>query len=212
MRRLSTPILHLASASPRRSALLRQIGITHEVRPVDVDESLLAQESPERYVQRLALTKAQRLWSRLEHSERQAVLGADTSVALEDQILGKPGDQAEGKRMLQSLSGRTHQVLTAVALCHSQGSAVRLSISDVTFRRLEPEEIDAYWRTGEPIDKAGGYAIQGAAALFVERIAGSYSGIVGLPLFETGELLKMIGWSLASRTADIMSTAAGAGE
>jgi septum formation protein len=197
MRSPSKPLIVLASASPRRSALLTQIGVEHRVMPVDIDESALAVESPAVYVQRLAAAKAEHLWSQLPPSDRLPVLGADTSVALGEQILGKPLDRADGIRMLRLLSGRTHQVLTAVALRWEHACEVRLNVSHVSFRSLEDAEIEAYWSSGEPSDKAGGYAIQGAAALFIERIAGSYSGIVGLPLYETGELLKIIGWSLS---------------
>jgi septum formation protein len=120
------------------------------------------------------------------------VLGADTAVVLDAQILGKPQDETDCVRMLGLLSGRTHQVFTAVALRASTCQA-RVNVSEVTFRKLSDEEIRRYWRSGEPADKAGGYAVQGRAALFIERIAGSYSGIMGLPLFETGELLAAIG-------------------
>jgi len=190
-------LIYLASASPRRSALLAQIGVEHQVRAVDVDEQILPGETPAQYVTRLAIAKAQTLWSRLVdveggNPEGVAVLGCDTSVAIGNEILGKPRDRAHGREMLEQLSGRTHQVYTAVALRTAAGCDSRLSISDVTVRTLTMDEIDAYWLTGEPVDKAGGYGIQGAAALFIERISGSYSGIVGLPLYETGELLKMI--------------------
>lgn len=188
----SNPLIYLASASPRRSALLAQIGVAHQVRAVDVDERVEPGETPAQYVRRLAMAKAQTLWSRLDDTLGVAVLGSDTSVAIGDEILGKPRDRVHGLQMLQQLSGRTHQVYTAVALRSSAGCECRLSVSDVTVRTLLPDEMDAYWLTGEPVDKAGGYGIQGAAALFIERISGSYSGIVGLPLYETGELLKMI--------------------
>ena len=192
----SKPLIWLASASPRRSALLKQIGIAHEVRPVDLDESANAGESPADYVMRLARAKAQALWSRLTREQRLPVLGSDTTVALGNDVLGKPQDREDGLRMLRALSGRTHQVYTAVALQHARGCEVRLSVSDVTMKTLSEDEIAAYWETGEPADKAGAYGIQGQAALFIERIAGSYSGIVGLPLYETGELLRMIGITL----------------
>jgi len=192
----SKPLIYLASASPRRSALLTQVGISHTVRPVDIDETWSAGESPERYVARLAAQKAEALWHQLGSHERLPVLAADTSVAIEGEILGKPRDRQDGERMLRRLSGRTHRVYTAVALRHSRGSEARLSVSEVAFRPLEDAEITAYWDTGEPADKAGGYAVQGIAALFIERIAGSFSGIMGLPLFETGEMLRAIGWRL----------------
>lgn len=197
MRSPSKPLLILASASPRRSALLTQLGIPHRVMPVDIDESALTAEGPAAYVQRLAAAKAECLWSQLSSSDRMPVLGADTSVAAGGRILGKPRDADDCTDMLRSLSGRTHQVLTAVALHWEHGREVRLSVSDVTFRRLDDAEIAAYWASGEPADKAGAYAIQGRAAAFIERITGSYSGIVGLPLFETAELLTRVGWSLS---------------
>jgi septum formation protein len=190
------PLILLASASPRRSALLTQIGVEHQVRPVDIDERIQPGEAPAQYVRRLAIAKAETLWSRLMEQDRQPVLGSDTSVALANEILGKPADRADGLQMLKRLSARTHQVYTAVALRHAAGCETRLSVSEVTFRALSRTEMEAYWRSGEPVDKAGGYAIQGQAALFIERIAGSYSGIVGLPLFETAELLHMIGYPL----------------
>lgn len=182
-------MIYLASASPRRSELLRQIGIAHEVRPVDVDESARAGEAPAQYVLRLAEEKAQALWSRLPEAARRPVLAADTTVALEGQILGKPVDAADARAILRRLAGQTHEVHTAVAVLHEGGAAARLSTSTVSFRDLSDAEIDWYWRTGEPADKAGAYAVQGKAAVFIRHIAGSYSGVMGLPLYETWELL-----------------------
>jgi septum formation protein len=189
----SNPLIYLASASPRRSALLEQIGVAHRVRPVDVDERALGGEIPDEYVRRLAVLKAETLWRDLPAAQRQPVLGADTAVVLEAEILGKPRDEQDCLQMLGKLSARTHRVFTAVALRGSTGCEARVNVSEVTFRRLAADEIRRYWETGEPADKAGGYAVQGRAALFIERIAGSYSGIMGLPLFETGELLAAIG-------------------
>jgi septum formation protein len=183
------PLIYLASASPRRSALLAQIGVAHQVAPVAVDESVASAETPEGYVTRLAALKADTLWRHLTEPERLPVLGSDTTVVVDNSILGKPANEPECVRMLQLLSGRTHQVLTAVALRSAASSDVRLSVSEVTFRELSMKEMRAYWRTGEPADKAGGYAVQGRAAIFISRLAGSYSGIMGLPLFETAELL-----------------------
>jgi nucleoside triphosphate pyrophosphatase len=188
----SNSLIYLASASPRRSALLDQIGVAHSVQPVDVDETARSGEAPAEYVRRLAVLKAETLWQKLAAPQRQPVLGADTAVVLDDQILGKPRDENDCVRMLTLLSGRTHQVFTAVALRASTCQS-RVNVSEVTFRELADEEIRRYWRSGEPADKAGAYAVQGRAALFIERIAGSYSGIMGLPLFETGELLTAIG-------------------
>ena len=189
---MGEPRILLASASPRRAELLRQVGIAHAVRPVDVDESVRAGEAPAAYVLRLAEAKAAALWRQLAPAERRPVLAADTTVALEGEIFGKPGTLAEARAMLGRLSGRTHAVHTAVALLHAHGSAARISSSTVTFRELTPAEIDWYWHTGEPADKAGGYAVQGRAAAFISHIAGSYSGIMGLPLFETWELLAPV--------------------
>jgi septum formation protein len=189
------PLIFLASASPRRSFLLTQIDVAHEIRPVDIDETYQSHESPAEYVYRLARTKAETLWNRLPASNRLPVLGADTTVALGAEILGKPKNREEELAMLRRLSGVTHQVYTGVALCSKQGTQLRLSVSDVMFRRLTDLEILAYWDSGEPADKAGGYAVQGRAAVFIERINGSYSGIVGLPIFETAELLAGIGWT-----------------
>jgi septum formation protein len=189
------PLIFLASASPRRSAWLTQIGVAHEIRPVDIDETIRAAESPAEYVYRLARTKAETLWERLSPADQLPVLGADTTVALGADILGKPADRAAELAMLRRLSGQTHQVYTAVAIRSATGTQMRLSVSDVTFRTLTDLEILAYWDTGEPADKAGGYAVQGRAAIFIERISGSYSGIVGLPVFETAELLQAIGWT-----------------
>lgn len=191
----SKPLILLASASPRRSALLTQIGVSHTVRPVDIDESVRPGEAPAEYVYRLARTKAEVLWDGLAVGDRLPVLGADTTVALGEHILGKPANSAELLQMLRRLSGRTHQVYTGVALRSERGVQLRLSVSDVTFRALTDIEIIAYWETGEPADKAGGYAVQGRAAMFIERIHGSYSGIMGLPLFETAQLLEEIGWN-----------------
>ncbi|HKR35995.1 MAG TPA: Maf family protein [Steroidobacteraceae bacterium] len=189
----SNLLIYLASASPRRSALLDQIGVAHRVQPVDVDERARTSEPPDQYVRRLAVLKAETLWQQLPSAERQPVLGADTAVVLDAEILGKPRDEQDCLRMLGLLSARTHQVFTAVALKASADCEARVNVSEVTFRRLAAEEIRRYWHSGEPADKAGGYAVQGRAALFIERIAGSYSGIMGLPLFETGELLAAIG-------------------
>jgi septum formation protein len=189
MRSPSNSLIYLASASPRRSELLTQIGVAHHVRPVDIDESQRAGEPPADYVVRLARTKADTLWNQLGAAERLPVLGSDTTVALGQDILGKPAGRDDGVAMLKRLSGRTHQVYTGVALRADAGLESRLSVSEVTFRELSEAEAEAYWSTGEPADKAGGYAVQGRAAVFIERIAGSYSGIMGLPLFETAELL-----------------------
>jgi septum formation protein len=197
----SNPLIYLASASPRRSALLTQIAVAHRIAPVAVDESVLPGETPERYVLRLAALKAETLWRRLREVERLPVLGSDTTVAIDGEILGKPGDEADCVRILQLLSGRTHQVHTAVALRDAGGVTSRLSVSEVTFRQLNVEEMRSYWRSGEPADKAGAYAVQGLAAVFIRHIAGSYSGIMGLPLYETAELLAAMKRAAAFESA-----------
>ncbi len=201
MQSSSKPLIYLASASPRRSALLSQVGVAHAVQPVDIDEGVRPGESPDAYVCRLAAEKAATLWERLAPQQRLPVLAADTSVAVDDEILGKPTDENDEIRMLRRLSGRAHRVYTAIALKHAHGCPAKLNVSEVLFRTLTDAEIRDYWRTGEPADKAGGYAVQGLAALFIERISGSFSGIMGLPLFETGELLRTIGWKLHSQVA-----------
>jgi nucleoside triphosphate pyrophosphatase len=181
--------IHLASQSPRRRELLAQIGIRHDLIAVSVDETPLAGEAPAEYVLRLALAKA-RVGHRLRPD--RPVLGADTAVVQDDRILGKPLDREDAAAMLALLSGREHLVLTAVALV-AEREETRLSVSHVRFRPIAEAEAAAYWETGEPADKAGGYAVQGLGALFVESISGSYSGVMGLPLFETGELLRRVG-------------------
>jgi septum formation protein len=191
-----TPLLILASASPRRTALLQQIRVPHRVQPVDIDESPLPAEAPADYVQRLAAAKAQTLWGRLALDERLPVLGADTTVALGDTMFGKPRDRDAGLKILEQLSGRTHRVYTAVALCRAEGTDIRLNVSEVSFRRLSAAEREAYWSSGEPQDKAGAYAVQGLAAAFITRVCGSYSGVMGLPLAEIAEMLSAMGWSI----------------
>ena len=190
--RVSKPLIYLASASPRRSALLRQIGIEHEIRPVVVDETRRPRESATAYVSRLAEAKVRVLWERLAPNERRPVLGADTTVTLDGEVFGKPEDVTAARAMLARLSGRTHEVHTAVALLCTAGLELRLSSSAVRFRSLTDADLDWYCASGEPVDKAGGYAIQGRAAVFVSHLAGSYSGVVGLPLCETWELLVRV--------------------
>ncbi len=185
--------LVLASASPRRRELLAQIGVRHEVRPVDLDETRMPGEAPRDYVVRLALDKARAAWERVGHVAQTVILAADTAVVLGDEILGKPRDRADALAMLGRLSGRTHRVLTAVAVCDASGVKSDCNESLVSFRTLGPGEAEQYWNTGEASDKAGAYAVQGCAALFIERIEGSYSGVMGLPLFETARLLAGAG-------------------
>lgn len=190
---MASDILYLASASTRRRELLDQIGVRYELRPVEVDESRQPREAPRDYVMRLARAKAETAWGLVAGGESRAVLAADTAVVLWDTILGKPRDRADALAILATLSARTHDVLTAVALRKSGGLESRLSASRVTFRALQPGEIESYWDTGEPRDKAGAYAIQGRGAVFIESLEGSYSGVMGLPLFETAELLARAG-------------------
>ena len=186
----TNPVLCLASVSPRRRELLSQIGVSHVVMGADIDEAVLPGDTPSDYVSRLAREKALAIRRGGQHLP---VLAADTTVVVNEKVFGKPRDRAEAVDMLAELSGRAHEVLTAVALADSRGVAERLSSSTVRFRNLTREECVAYWETGEPRDKAGGYAIQGLGAVFVESLRGSYSGVMGLPLFETGELLRAAG-------------------
>jgi septum formation protein len=184
------PLLCLASASPRRRELLAQLGVAYLVQPADIDETPAPEETPGDYVVRMARTKALAVRSR---GMQLAVLAADTAVVLDEAVFGKPRDRAEGVAMLARLAGRTHRVLTAVALVAVAGVACRLSTSEVRLRAISAAECAAYWDSGEPRDKAGGYAIQGRGAVFVEHLAGSYSGVVGLPLYETAQLLAAAG-------------------
>jgi septum formation protein len=190
---MTVDFVYLASRSPRRRDLLRQAGIPFRVVDVAVDESVPAGEPAAAYVARLAEAKAAAGWRTVDGSGGQPVLAADTVVVLGDRILGKPSGREDALAMLQSLSGRTHVVLTAVALCGAAGGACRISRSEVTFRAISAAECRIYWETGEPCDKAGAYAIQGFAAVFIAALNGSYSGVMGLPLFETAELLQVAG-------------------
>ena len=195
--------IYLASKSPRRRELLRQIGVEFELlllrdhtpRGPEVSEIILPNERAEDYVARVTLEKAafaqKTMWWR--KLPLRPILAADTTVVLDGRILGKPANEAEAIEMMQALSGRTHQVLTHVAVLHSEQTYQTTQRSDVTFAKLSDETIRAYCTTAEPYDKAGGYGIQGQAAFFIQNIAGSYSGIMGLPLFETGKLLEQAG-------------------
>lgn len=198
--------IYLASKSPRRRELLRQIGIEFELlllrdrapRGPEVSEAVLPDEKAEDYVARVTRDKAEYgaqviLWRRLP---LRPVLAADTTVVVDGRILGKPADSAEAMEMMQLLSGRTHQVLTSTALHFNDTISQVTQTSDVTFAPLSDDMIREYCATPEPYDKAGGYAVQGLAATFIERIAGSYSGIMGLPLYETAQLLKQAGISI----------------
>jgi septum formation protein len=184
----------LASASPRRRELLAQIGVPHVVQAVDMDESPLPGESPASLAARLARSKA--IAGRARDGGARAVLGADTVVVLDNQVFGKPADEADARRMLLALSGRVHRVLTAVALALPglEGPVLeQLSETEVHMRPIGVEEIRAYWTSGEPSGKAGAYAIQGRGAIFIRHIRGSYSGVMGLPLYETAQLLQAQG-------------------
>jgi septum formation protein len=187
--------LYLSSRSPRRRALLAQLGVHAVVLNADVDETPYPDELPEAYVQRLAIAKARAVFDKLPARGHRWVLGADTIVVVDNHILGKPRQQEQALAMLAQLSGRAHRVLSGVALVDG-ATHYRLSDNQVHFRPINPAEAQAYWATGEPLDKAGGYAIQGVGALFIHRLEGSYSGVMGLPLFETGELLIEAGFEI----------------
>jgi len=184
--------LVLASASPRRRELLAVLGVQYRVAPANIDETPRDGEPPGAYVQRMALEKARA--GLLQAGPDALVLGADTTVAVDGDILGKPADRADAMRILGLLSGRTHQVYSAVALCDVDNCAGALSCTDVSFRKISTTEAVAYWNTGEPADKAGAYGIQGLGSVFVKAISGSYTGVVGLPLYETAELLTSAGF------------------
>lgn len=186
------PRILLASASPRRRELLDQLGVVHEVLAVDLDETAHAGETPAALASRLARNKA--LEGRRRDGANRPVLGADTVVALEGTMHGKPSDRDDAVRMLTALGGRVHQVLTAVAVAPPGSAEVlqALSVTQVRMRPISPAEAAAYWDTGEPAGKAGAYAIQGLGAVFIEHIAGSYSGVMGLPLYETARLLQAV--------------------
>jgi len=197
--------IYLASKSPRRRELLRQVGIDFDIlslrsdpaRAVDVSEDAFAAEPAIDYVARVAREKGAFGWNLL-HLRRmpvRPVLSADTTVTIDGEILGKPADRKEAAAMLERLSGRTHQVLTSVALHYTDMLEQVTQVSDVRFAKLSPETIRAYCATTEPYDKAGAYGIQGLAALFIEHIEGSHSGIMGLPVFETAQLLQKAGIS-----------------
>lgn len=198
--------IYLASRSARRRDLLKQIGIRHNIllmrealsRPADVDETPLPEESPADYVYRITHTKSEAGWLRLKQRGLPLlpVLAADTTVVLDGRILGKPQNIGHAEEMLHALSGQEHQVYTAVGLTFQGQTRLRLSTTTVRFRDISPREIQAYIASGEPHDKAGAYAIQGKAAAFIINIDGSYSGVVGLPLFETSQLLEETGISV----------------
>ncbi len=185
--------LYLASTSPRRRELLQQLGLVFDTLAVDVNETIMDNESANDFVVRMALQKATAGWQHIRREQPLPVLGSDTVVVVDDEIFGKPRDRAHAQDMLTRLSGRCHQVLTAVALKSVATEDVRVNSSQVCFRSLSMQEINAYWQTGEPQDKAGAYAIQGLAAQFIRHLQGSYSAVMGLPLYETAELLSETG-------------------
>jgi septum formation protein len=185
-------LIHLASRSPRRQELLDQIGVSWSRVDQGVDESLGAGESPEVFVVRLALEKA-RAGHQALASGVVNVLGADTVVVVDGEIMGKPADEGEARLMLDRLSGRSHRVLTGIALVDGEREATRLSVNNVALREITRDEMRRYWASGEPSDKAGAYAIQGRGAVFVTHLEGSYSGVMGLPLYETADLLDEFG-------------------
>jgi septum formation protein len=198
--------IYLASRSPRRRELLKQIGVNFDVlllredpsRGEDVDERAAPGETPQDYVTRIAKAKAELGWVRIlqRRLRPNPVLGADTSVVLDGDLLRKPENRQDAEQLLAKLSGRSHEVLSAVALCYREQVQFRLSSTTVDFRPITEPEIRRYAATGEPLDKAGAYAIQGRGAAFVRNIAGSYSGVMGLPLFETVALLQHFGFEV----------------
>ncbi|MCG8383249.1 MAG: Maf-like protein [Gammaproteobacteria bacterium] len=191
---MAAPLLYLASQSPRRRELLAQINLTFEIIEVDVDETRSPNETSQDYVMRLAKEKAYAGVTKVK--SRAPILGADTIITLDGQIYGKPADQADALRMWQHLAGQTHQVLTAVAIVAGDRCEQCLVQTRVQLCQASEAQWRAYWKSGEPKDKAGGYAIQGKGAVFIQRIEGSYSNVVGLPLYETAQLLARIGISL----------------
>lgn len=207
MKPLQFPSIVLASASPRRRELLAQLGVAHEVQAMDLDETPLPGETPVALAQRLARAKA--VAGRAAGDGTRPVLGADTVVVVDGVALGKPLDRADALRMLAGLSGREHQVVTAVAVATPRAVAAAaadvveaLSITTVRMRAISAQEAEAYWQTGEPQGKAGAYAIQGLGAAFIEHIQGSYSGVMGLPLYETAALLQAVATPLGGTAAN----------
>ena len=194
--------LYLASRSPRRRQLLSQIGVSFQALSVSVDETPQPDESPAHYVERLALEKARAGWNLSATKDRWPVLGADTAVVIDGRILGKPADKTEAQSMLLTLAGTMHQVWTAVALVKGEHQRSRVVSTRVHFKAIDHAEAESYWQSGEPVDKAGGYAIQGLAAVFVDRVEGSYSGVVGLPLAETAVLLTEFGVPIWQRVEE----------
>jgi len=197
---MPVPKLHLASSSPRRSRILEQMGVEFTAAGVDIDERQHPDETADIMVVRLAVEKA----CAVAPEPGTVVLGADTAVVLDGEVFGKPADRADALRMLAMLSGRRHQVMTGVAVRAASTAESLLSVTEVTFRKIAPDEALDYWQSGEPRGKAGAYAIQGLGGTFVESIAGSYTGVVGLPVFETAELLRSAGIELPAELKDAL--------
>jgi septum formation protein len=187
-------MIYLASQSPRRRELLEQIQVKYQSIAVTVDETPQPHETPQNYVSRLAYAKAQA--GHLVIKGAFPVLGADTTIVCDGQLFGKPRDENHAKQMLRKFSGRSHQVITAIALVTDSKKKVKINTNNVYFRLLTDADIQAYIATGESLDKAGGYAIQGRASIFIERIEGSYSGVMGLPLYETATLFAEFGMKI----------------
>jgi septum formation protein len=206
------PHIYLASASPRRRILLAQIGVRHRRLSVRIDETPAPRERPAGFALRMALAKARAGQQSLNAGDRRLVLGADTVVVVDEQIFGKPDSREHALSMLRQLSGRVHEVLSAVALVYGTREATRVQRSRVEFRPLDAAECQRYWDSGEPLDKAGGYAIQGYGATFVRRLEGSYSGVMGLPLYETWELLAELGFAIDPPPPPRARTPAGDGQ
>lgn len=192
--------IHLASSSPRRHEILAAMGVRFTAAGVDIDETRYDDEPVADMVLRLAVAKAGAARLTLDHL--LPVIGADTAVAVDNLVLGKPESEDEAAQMLACLSGRGHKVLTGVALDYSGEVTTALSVTEVRFREISPDEAHAYWQSGEPHDKAGAYAVQGMGGIFVEYISGSYSGVVGLPVFETAELLCNAGLRILPLNSD----------
>ncbi|PCJ26233.1 MAG: hypothetical protein COA96_05690 [SAR86 cluster bacterium] len=191
----------LASASPRRQQLLEQLGVSFAVESQDIDETIASEESPIDYVQRMANGKAESALQKHAVSSQTLILAADTIVVCDKEVMGKPSDQKAAIEMLLTLSGREHHVLSAVTVATLSEKHFIISDSTVRFRTISPEEAKLYWLTGEPVGKAGGYGIQGRAAVFISHLEGSYSGVMGLPLFETAQLLERFGLGGLHQTA-----------
>ncbi len=192
--------IHLASSSPRRHGILAALGLKFTAAGVDIDETRYDGEPVADMVVRLAVAKAAAARANVDQS--MPVIGADTAVALDDLVLGKPVSGDEAAQMLAALSGRTHEVMTGVALDYAGKVRTATSVTEVRFREISPDEARAYWQSGEPIDKAGAYAVQGIGGIFVEDISGSYSGVVGLPVFETAALLADAGLNVLALDLD----------